>query len=183
MISLTVKATFNQSTRSLHSRRRSCCTGTGTISYSMGFGYLCSARKRGARKCNTKMHSLTESVSALEVACTAGSTGIESAFWLLTKYWSTYSTKAGTRVGVALLNRPILCRRGMTCPRGTLLPLKLMDSSLHLTWPPLSRRPATIGSLLSISLKGQAGKIKQYIIQLTGWHLPGQENNCHRANA
>ena len=24
---------------------------------------------------------------------------------------------------------------------------------------------------------------KKYIIQLTGWHVPGQENNCHQANA
>ena len=45
------------------------------------------------------------------------------------------------------------------------------------------RRPATVGSLLSTSLKGQAGKIKKHIIQLTGWHVPGQENNCHQANA
>ena len=77
----------------------------------------------------------------------------------------------------------ILWIRGMTCPRGTLLPLKLMDSSSHLMLPLLSRRPATALSLLSTSLKGQAGKIKKCTIPLTGWHHSGQESNCHQANA
>ena len=37
--------------------------------------------------------------------CSSGSIGIESACGFLTKYWSTSSTKTGTRVGVAWLNR------------------------------------------------------------------------------
>ena len=77
----------------------------------------------------------------------------------------------------------IVCIRGVTCPSGTLLPLKLMETSLHLMLPLLSRKPATIGSLLRTLLKGQAGKIKKHTIALTGWHVPEQENNCHQANA
>ena len=77
----------------------------------------------------------------------------------------------------------ILCTRGMTCPRGKLLPLKLMDSSLHLMWPPLSKRPAAVLSSASILCKGQAGKIKKHAIPLTGWHDPGQENNYHQVKA
>ena len=46
------------------------------------------------------MHSLTKTVSVPGVACAAGSIGIESAYGLPVKYWSTSSTKTGTRVGV-----------------------------------------------------------------------------------
>ena len=45
--------------------------------------------------------------------------------------------------------------------------LKLMDSSLHLIWPPLSKRQATVGSLLNTLLKGQAGKIKKLTMPWT----------------
>ena len=60
-------ATFNKSTRGLHSRSRSYCTNTGTINVSIALGNLCSARTRGARKCGTKVHSLTNTVSVLGV--------------------------------------------------------------------------------------------------------------------
>ena len=73
----------------------------------------------------------------------------------------------------------ILYIRGIIYPPGTLPPLKLMETSLHLMLPLLSRKPATVGSLLSTLLKGQAGKIKKHTIPLTGWHVPGQENSCH----
>ena len=77
----------------------------------------------------------------------------------------------------------ILCIRGMTCPPGTLLPLKLMESLLHPILPQLSKRPATTKSSFSTLPKGQAGKMKKYTTPLTGWHDPGQENNGHQANA
>ena len=56
-------------------------------------------------KCDTKVHSLSKTVSVLGLACAAGSIGIESACGLSVKYWSTSSMKADTRIGVAQLNR------------------------------------------------------------------------------
>ena len=38
----------------------------------MGFGYLCSARRRGARKCSTKVLNLIKSASVPGSACPAG---------------------------------------------------------------------------------------------------------------
>jgi hypothetical protein len=65
----------------------------------------------------------------------------------------------------------ILCITGMTCPLGTLLPLKLMDTSLHLMLPLLSRKPATVGSLLSTLLNGDLNHMCRAFNEHTGVYV------------
>ena len=95
---------FIQYFKGLYSRSRSCSTITGTNNYSMAFDNLSSGRKQYAWKWGTKVIHWTITDSVPIGACTAGYTGIVSAYGLSIKDCSASSTWLGKIEGGTLLD-------------------------------------------------------------------------------